>query len=132
MNKLYPPLRRNDYEISFVSRPFDVDEAKEVIKTRPRLLSLNEMYLVANEYPADSPQFKEVFEIAWRTFPDAEVACLNVAVSALRDENRTTPWNTCNGARIARAMNLTGVAYAKRGIPPERNSFPTGHPGRKR
>jgi len=48
LNKLYPPLRRNDYEISFVSRPFDVDEAKEVIKTRPRLLSLNEMYLVAN------------------------------------------------------------------------------------
>ncbi|HHU96670.1 MAG: OmpA family protein [Bacteroidota bacterium] len=116
LNKLYPPLRRNDYEISFVSRPFDVDEAKEVIKTRPRLLSLNEMYLVANEYPADSPQFKEVFEIAWRTFPDAEVACLNVAVSALRDEkpdNALEHLQRCPDSPDA--MNLTGVAYAKKG-----------------
>jgi len=75
-----------------------------------------------------------VFEIAWRTFPDAEVACLNVAVSALRDEkpdNALEHLQRCPDSPDA--MNLTGVAYAKKGgYRPSATVFPTGHPGRKR
>ncbi len=116
LEEYFPPLRRNDYEISFVSRAFDVNEAKEIIKTRPKLLSLNEMYHVANSYPVDSPQFKEVFEIAWRTFPDAEVACLNLAVSELRDEKPDSALQHLQKCPdSAGAMNLMGVAYAKKG-----------------
>lgn len=116
LSELFPPLRRNDYNIAFVSRAFSVEEAKEIIKTKPKLLSLNEMFLVANTYPQDSPQYKEVFDIACETFPDAETACLNAAVGELRANKPDTAlkylWKFADSPA---AMNLTGVAYAQKG-----------------
>ncbi|MDR0660436.1 MAG: DUF3868 domain-containing protein [Prevotellaceae bacterium] len=70
LNDYYPQLRRNDYTIAYVARNFDVNEAKEVIKTKPQHLSLNEMFLVANTYPKNSNEFKEAFDIAARVYPD--------------------------------------------------------------
>ena len=64
LDKYYPPLRRIDYTLAYIARPFDVNEAKQVIKTKPQYLSLNEMFLVANSYDKGSDQFKEVFDIA--------------------------------------------------------------------
>jgi len=116
LRDFYPSLRRNDYDIAFVSRAFNVDEAKEIIKTKPRLLSLNEMFLVANTYPEDSPQYKEVFDIACETFPNAEVACLNAAVGELRANKADAALRhlqKCPDSPMA--MNLTGVAYAQKG-----------------
>lgn len=116
LREFYPPLRRNDYDIAFISRAFNVDEAKEIIKTRPKLLSLNEMYLVANTYPEDSPEYKETFDIACQTFPDAEVACLNGAVGALRSNNADEALNQLQRCPdSSTAKNLTGVAYALKG-----------------
>ena len=43
----YPALRRTDYTVSYTIRGFNVNEAKEVIKTRPQNLSLQEMFAVA-------------------------------------------------------------------------------------
>ena len=116
LRDFYPSLRRNDYDIAFVSRAFNVDEAKEIIKTKPRLLSLNEMFLVANTYPEDSPQYKEVFDIAYETFPDAEVACINAAVGELRVNKADAALRhlqKCPDSPMA--MNLMGVAYAQKG-----------------
>lgn len=79
----YPGLRHSDYIISCTVRPFTVDEAKDIIKTRPQLLSLNEMYLVAQCYEAGSKEFNEVFETAVRLYPDSEEANLNAACSRL-------------------------------------------------
>lgn len=112
LNDYYPPLRRNDYNISFISRPFNVDEAKAIINVNPKKLSLNEMYLVANTYPENSPEFRKVFEIAANTFPNDAVANLNAAVSELQDGK-----NDAAIARLqkmpdnARAMSLIGMAY---------------------
>lgn len=116
LNEFYPPLRRNDYSISFVSRPFDVEEAAEVIRTRPLLLSLNEMFLVAETYGENSPQYKEVFDIAADTFPESVTANINAAVGELRAHNP-------DGAlsRLQKiddnvgAWNLMGIAYAMKG-----------------
>ncbi|WP_436415761.1 OmpA family protein [Petrimonas sp.] len=116
LHDFYPPLRRNDYNIAFISRPFNVEEAKEIIKTRPKLLSLNEMYLVAKTYPEDSPQYKKAFDIACKTFPDAEVACINAAVGELREDNvddALQHLQKCPDSPAA--MNLMGVVYAKKG-----------------
>ena len=116
LREFYPPLRRNDYDIAFVSRAFNVDEAKEIIKTKPKLLSLNEMYLVANTYEQDSPQYKETFDIACRTFPDAETACLNAAVGELRANNPDKALEYLRKfADKPAAMNLLGIAYAQKG-----------------
>lgn len=116
LKEYFPPLRRNDYEVSFVSRAFNVEETKELIKTRPKLLSLNEMYLVANTYPTDSPQYREVFDIACQTFPDAEVACLNAAVGELHANRPDTALGYLQKyIENPVAMNLMGVAYVQKG-----------------
>ena len=65
----YPQIRRTEYTVAYEVKAFDVAEAREIIKVNPRLLSLNEMYLVAKSYPADSPEFKQVFDIATRMYP---------------------------------------------------------------
>lgn len=79
----YPPLRRNEYTIAYVARAFDVNEAKIAVRTRPQLLSLNEMFLVAQTYPKGSAEFKEVFDIASRMYPADAVASINAATAEL-------------------------------------------------
>lgn len=117
LNELYPPLRRNDYNIAFVSRPFNVEEASEIIKTRPKLLSLNEMFLVANTYPENSKEYYEVFEIAARTFPESSTANINVAVSELRANKVDAALQRLEKLKdTPEAWNLLGVAYVLKGM----------------
>lgn len=87
LHGLYPQLRRVVARIDYTARGFNVEEAKRVIKTHPRQLSLNEMYLVANTYREGSSDFVEVFEIAVKMFPDDAVANLNAAASALLEKD---------------------------------------------
>lgn len=117
LNEFYPPLRRNDYTIAFISRPFDVKEAAKVIKTRPKLLSLNEMFHVANTFPAESQEFREVFEIAARTFPESTAANINVAITELRDNKGDAALARLEKSKdTPEAWNLIGVAYAQKGM----------------
>jgi outer membrane protein OmpA-like peptidoglycan-associated protein len=83
LHTLYPQLRRVVAKIDYNARNFRVEEARQVIKTHPKQLSLNEMFLVANTYPEGSKEFMEVFEIAVKIFPNDPVANLNAAASAL-------------------------------------------------
>ena len=79
----YPELRRSDYSIAYTVIPFTVEQGKEVLKTRPGSLSLNELFLIAGTYAPGSEAFNELFETAVRVFPDSDVANLNAAASAL-------------------------------------------------
>lgn len=83
LSTLYPKLRRTVCSVDYTVKDFSVEEGKEVIKSHPQQLSLNEMYLVANTYPAGSEEFNEVFETAVRMFPDDDTASLNAANSAI-------------------------------------------------
>lgn len=83
----YPALRHSDYTITCRVRPFTLDEAKRLIKTRPQLLSLGEMYRVAQSLEPGSEGFNEVMLTAVRIYPDDPVANLNVAVSLLNSGN---------------------------------------------
>lgn len=79
----YPALRHSDYRIDYVIRGFNVDEAKQLIRTRPQNLSLNEMFAVAQTYQPGSDDFKYVFDVAVRLYSDSEVANLNAANALL-------------------------------------------------
>lgn len=79
----YPGLRRTDYRIDYTVRSFQVDEAKAVFRTRPQNLSLDEMFAVAQTYEPGSNDFKQVFDVAVRMYPDSEVANLNAACALL-------------------------------------------------
>lgn len=64
----YPALRHSDYTVRYVVRGFNVEEAKQIIRTRPQQLSLQEMFLVAQTYEKGSNEFNEVFDVAVRMF----------------------------------------------------------------
>lgn len=116
LNNFYPPLRRTEYVIAYKVRPFSVHEAREVIKTNPKLLSLNEMYLVAKSYPAESKEFKEVFDIAARLYPNEPVAIINASAADIEGGNYQAAIDRLSKlSNNAAALNNMGVAYAKLG-----------------
>jgi len=80
--ELYPLLRRNNCVIDFTVRQFELEKARRMIRTNPKLMSLNEMYIVAESYPKGSAENQEAFDIAVRMYPDSPVA-VNNAVAAL-------------------------------------------------
>jgi hypothetical protein len=86
-DELYPKLRRVVCEVNYTVKDFSLEEAQENLLIAPQLLSLNEMYIVANTYDVGSPDFLKVFEIARREFPDDPVANLNGAAAALAKNN---------------------------------------------
>ncbi len=79
----YPALRHSDYVVTYTVRPFSVEDAKQVLKTKPQQLSLEEMYLVAQTYEPGSPEFNEVMETAVRMYPADQTANLNAACSRM-------------------------------------------------
>lgn len=85
LQNCYPALRHTDYRIAYDIRSYnDAEEIKRLIKTRPQKLSLNEFYLVAQEYEPGSDEFTEIFETAVRMYPDDEIANLNAANTAMQ------------------------------------------------
>ncbi|MDR0835331.1 MAG: DUF3868 domain-containing protein [Tannerella sp.] len=85
--ELYPKLRRVVCQVDYTVKDFSLEEAKENLKFAPQLLSLNEMYMVANTYEVGSPEFIKVFEAAREEFPDDPVANLNGAAAELEKGN---------------------------------------------
>ncbi len=84
LKNIYPGLRHSDYAVKYEVRAYtDVEEIKRLIKTQPQKLSLNEMYLAAQEMETGSEEYNETFDIAVRMFPDDEVANLNAANIAM-------------------------------------------------
>ena len=82
LDKVYPALRHSDYEVEYVVRPFNLEEARVMLSENPRMLSLHELYMIAKSYEPGSDEFNEVFEVAVRLFPTDPVANLNAAITA--------------------------------------------------
>ena len=82
---VYPGLRHSDYTIEYTIRQFsDTEEIRAALQQAPQKLSLNEMYLLAQELEAGSDEFNTVFETAVRMYPGDETANLNAANSAMQ------------------------------------------------
>lgn len=77
LGELYPKLRRNVVSVSYVVKSFDLQEAKEVYLRKPSLLSLDELFQVANSFEKGGEDFARVFRVAIGLFPDNPVANLN-------------------------------------------------------
>ena len=76
-------LRHSDYAVRYTIRSFTVEEARELIYSDPRQLSLNEMFQVAQTMEPGSDAYREVFEIAVRMYPEDPVSNLNAALTAI-------------------------------------------------
>lgn len=113
---VFPTLRHSDYRVSYTIRPFTVEEARDIIRSKPQQLSLNEMFLVANTYAPGSKDYDDVFETAVHMYPDDETANLNAAVIALRKDNLEAASRYLTKAgQSAEAQNARGVLAAKQG-----------------
>ncbi len=112
----YPALRRSDYHVWYTIRPFTVDEARELVKTRPQLLSVEEMYLVAQTCEPGSPEFNEIMEVAVRMFPDDPTANLNAACTRLDtgDADGAKPYLDKAGSS-AHALNARAAYWQLKG-----------------
>ena len=108
LREWYPGLRHSDYTVSYVVRPFTVEETREMMRKNPRQVSLNEMFLVAQTLEPGSPEFNEVMEIAVRTYPDDETANLNAACAALNGKN----WDKAS-TYLAKAGNSPEADHAR-------------------
>ena len=105
----YPALRRSDYRIEYTIRSFtDVEEMRRVMRTQPQKLSLQELFLVAQDCEPGSREFDEVFDIAVRMYPDDPVANLNAANIALRHKDPKTARRY-----LAKAGDTPQAVYAR-------------------
>lgn len=110
LNDIYPRLRHSDYTVSYTVRPFSVEEAKQILKTRPQQLSLQEMFLVAQTMEPGSAEFNEVFDIAVRMFPDDPTANLNAACADLqRRDVDSAEKHLQKAGNSAEALNARGA-----------------------
>lgn len=116
-NGLYAKVRRTDYAFRYTVRGFDINEARERIKTNPKHLSLNEMYLVANSYPAGSKEFKETLAIAEKYFPNEPAALTNAAAADLEAGNAAAALSRLEQVKAptAETLNNRGIALALTG-----------------
>lgn len=80
----YPALRHSDYTVNYTIRGFDVEESKEIIKKRPQLLSLQEIYRVAQSYEPGSEEFNQSFRVAATMYPDDPIANLNAGAMEIQ------------------------------------------------
>ena len=66
---------------------FDVNEIEQVFETNPKMLTLNELYLLAGKYEQGSPKYYQVYLTAAAMYPDSDVANLNAAGCAMSNGN---------------------------------------------
>ncbi len=83
---VYPELRKNTIDISYISKERSLDAARELVFSNPKELNAYEFFNVAeNFYKDDSLTYRRVVEAAADTYPDHVVANNNAAYLALRD-----------------------------------------------
>jgi hypothetical protein len=122
-SEMYPKLRRTDYKLDYEVAPISIERGKEVMRTNPRNLSLNELFVIAETYSTGSNEFREVMEIAARTYPDSDVANGNAAAAALQRgdlsaaatylgkvKNQNADWNNNMGMLSFLQGNATKAA----------------------
>lgn len=90
LDECYPALRHSDYTVNYTVRGFNLEESKEIINKRPQLLSLQEIYLVAQSYEPGSEEFNHAFLVAATMFPDDPIANLNAAAMEIQKGGDTT------------------------------------------
>lgn len=116
LQNVFPDLRRTEYTVSYDVRSFNLEEAREVLKTRPQKLSLNEMYIVANSYEKGSDEFNNVFDTAVKMFPNDKLANLNAAQVALdRKDVKTAAKYLAKAGDSAEAENARGILAVQQG-----------------
>jgi len=111
LDEYFPPLRRNEYTIQYEVRGFNAEEARMYVWTRPQLLSLNEFFMAARLYAPTSREFKEIFDIAARIYPDSPVAQFNTGASEVENGAYASSINRLRDIDTPESRNNLDIAY---------------------
>ena len=114
LREIYPALRHSDYTVHYTVVDYtDPEKIGQILRTEPQKLSLGEMFTYANTLDPESDEFREVFEVAVRMYPDSPVANLNAANTALRHKDfKAADAYLAKAGDSADADYLRGVAQA--------------------
>lgn len=115
LNEMYGPLRRNEYKIEYSVRSFNLEEAKKQIRTRPDLLSVEEIYTVAESYGKGTVDYEEALRIAAATYPKNAAAVVNAACLKMEGGDLQGAIAMLEASEVkedGRVLNALGVAYA--------------------
>lgn len=85
LNEMFPKLRRIELRVDYTVQKINDHDARELLYTNPDLLSLEEIYRVARYYEHGSRQYREVYEIAARQYPNDVIANNNAAAALLQE-----------------------------------------------
>lgn len=112
----FPKLRCTKFYINTKLKPTSDEKLAEIIRTRPELLSLNQMFRVARLYPEGSKEFNDVIKIANRYYPNDEVANLNAAIADIQKGDMDSAERLLKKAgNSPEAENARGVIAANAG-----------------
>jgi predicted negative regulator of RcsB-dependent stress response len=110
-------LRRNDYRIQYNVRNFNIEEAKALVDSDPRKLSVGEMYKVAGTYQKGSAEYNHVMEVAANTYPYIVAAAVNQSALLIADKKYDEALQLLGRSdqNDARILTAQGYAYAGKG-----------------
>ena len=112
LENLFPKLRRSDYQIEYTVPSFTLEKGIQLIDTKPTMLSLAEMYAIADTHSRNSEEFKQTIRLAQKIYPEDRVARLNAAALALLEHNEDLAADLLAGCtQDVRAWNSIGVMY---------------------
>lgn len=114
LNEMYGPIRRNEYRIEYNVRHFTVAEGRDIIKTRPDLMSVSEIQQVADSYGKGSSEYLACMEAGAKAWPQ-NVTMQNNAALALMDAGRIDDAIALleKAPEDGTLLNVLGVAYAR-------------------
>lgn len=72
-------LRRIVVKVNYNVRDVSIEETAQLLHTAPSMLSLQEMYRLAWVYGPGTDEYREVYEIAAKQYPDDPVANINAS-----------------------------------------------------
>ena len=117
MNEMYPRLRRNDYRIEYSVRNFNIEEAKKLVDSDPRKLSVGELYQVAGTYAKGSAEYNHVMEVAAKTYPQVVAAAVNQAAQLISEKKYDEALAVLakSDQQDARILSAQGYTYMAKG-----------------
>ena len=119
LNEVYPPLRRLEYRIEYNVKNFTLEEARQMLEQRPELLSLEEIYRVADSYGKGTPGYDRAMRAAAEYYPDSPAVLGDRALAAIGRGDSAEAVRLLSGSNAtasnAELQNILGVAFAQTG-----------------
>ena len=111
LKEMFPKLRRIELRTDYIIQKLDDNKARELLYTHPSMLSLDEIYRVARYYEAGTKQYREVYEIAARQYPDDIIANHNAAAALLQQGDAEGAWKYLEKTKGTKESLINYGAY---------------------